>query len=65
MADPKEKARQDLRRAKGSFERKTKEAHDERLASIRRAQKAGLSLREIAAEVGMHWTRVGELLRGK
>lgn len=65
MADPKEKAREDLRRVQGNFERKVKEAHDERLASFKRAQKAGLSLREIAGEVGLHWTRVGELLRGK
>lgn len=65
MADRKEKARDDLRRAQSNFDRKVKEAHDERLASIRRAQKAGLSLREIAQEVGLHWTRVGELLRGK
>jgi hypothetical protein len=65
MADPKEKARADLRRVQDAFERKVKEAHDERLASFRRAQEAGLSLREIAEEVDLHWTRVGELLRGK
>lgn len=65
MADRKEKAREDLRRAQSSFDHKVKEAHEERLASLRQAQKAGLSLREIAEEVGLHWTRVGELLRGK
>jgi len=65
MAVQKEKARADLRRVQGNFERKVKEAHEERLASLRRAQKAGLSLREIAQEVDLHWTRVGELLRGK
>ena len=61
----KEKARRDLRRAHASFERKIGEAHTERLASFRRAQDSGLSLREISKEVGLHWTRVGELLRGE
>lgn len=57
------KARDDLRRARAKFERKTREAQEERLASFRRAKEAGLSLRDIAEEVGMHWTRVGEILR--
>lgn len=66
MADAaKEKARRDLRRAQASFERKVGEAHAERLESFRRAQDSGLSLREISKEVGLHWTRVGELLRGE
>jgi hypothetical protein len=63
--DAKQKARDDLRRARVKFEQKLGEAHAERLASFKRAQKAGLSLREIAAEVGLHWTRVGQILRGK
>jgi hypothetical protein len=63
--DAKQKARDDLRRARTKFEKKLEEAHAERLASFKRAQKAGLSLREIAAEVGLHWTRVGQILRGK
>jgi len=61
--DASEKARRDLRRAQVKFERSTQNAHDERLASIRRARDAGLSLREISVEVGLHWTRIGELLR--
>jgi hypothetical protein len=59
------KARGDLRRVQANFERKIAEAHAERLASFKRAQKAGLSLRDIAGEVGLHWTRVGEILRGE
>lgn len=66
MADPKqEKARRDLRRAQVNFERKIDKAHTERLESFKRAQKAGLSLREISKEVGLHWTRIGQLLRGE
>lgn len=65
MDAAKEKARKELRRTQAKFERKVEEAHAERLESFRRAQKAGLSLREIASEVGLHWTRVGELLRGE
>jgi len=60
-----QKARKDLRRAQANFERKTEEAHAERLESFKRAQKAGLSLREISQEVGLHWTRIGQLLRGE
>lgn len=67
MADDaaRQKARKDLRRVQDNFERKVGEAHAERLESFRRAQKAGLSLREIAQEVGLHWTRIGEILRGE
>jgi len=62
-ADEREKARADLRRAQSQFERKQEEARALRLDSFRRARDAGLSLREIASEVGLHYTRVGEILR--
>lgn len=67
MADDatRRKARKDLRRGQANFERKTEEAQAERLDSFRRAQEAGLSLREISEEVGLHWTRIGEILRGE
>jgi hypothetical protein len=65
MDAKKQKARENLRRVQAGFERKVQEAHAERLASFKRAQKAGLSLREISEEVGLHWTRVGEILRGE
>ena len=67
MADDaaREKARKDLRHAQANFERKTREAQAERLDSFKSAQKAGLSLREISEEVGLHWTRIGEILRGE
>lgn len=67
MADAaaKKKAREDLRRVQANFEAKLEEARSERRACFERAQEAGMSLREIAEEVDLHWTRVGEILRGK
>jgi hypothetical protein len=62
-ADSREKARADLRRAQSQFDRKQDEARTLRLESFRRARDAGLSLREIASEVDLHYTRVGEILR--
>ncbi len=58
-------ARKALRRIQGDFERKVAEARQERRACFEQAQRAGLSLREIADEVGLHYTRVGEVLRDK
>jgi DNA-directed RNA polymerase specialized sigma24 family protein len=63
--DAQEKARRDLRRSRSDFERRLQDAHASRRESFQRAQEAGLSLREIAKEVGLHWTRVGEILREK
>lgn len=64
-ADPQGEAREELRQVQVGFERKITEARAERRACFERAQKAGLSLREIADEVGLHWTRVGEILRDR
>jgi hypothetical protein len=66
-SDPKQKARADLRKAQAEFERAG--AQRENLSSARRksferAKKAGLTLREIGDQVGLHHTRVGEILRG-
>jgi hypothetical protein len=63
--DAREQARQELRRMQADFDRNVKDAYAARREGFQRAQKAGLSLREIAKEVGMHWTRVGEILREK
>jgi len=63
--DAKQQARADLRRSQAKFERKAEEAQTLRRESFERAQEAGLSLREIANEVDLHWTRVGEILRGQ
>lgn len=66
MADPAKKARADLRRAQAAFERaqdQREKASAARRESIKRAQAAGLSLREIAEETGLHFSRVAEILR--
>lgn len=63
--DAKTKALRELRRTQANFERKTNEARLERLTSFKRAKKAGLTLREIGEEVGLHHTRVGQIIRGE
>lgn len=65
MADAEKKARQEVRRAQAEFKHKTDAARVERRKSFERAQKAGLSLRAIGEEAGLHHTRIGEILRGK
>lgn len=73
MADAaKQKARRDVRRAQADFEReqgRIREAREKSRARRRErfamAQKAGLSLRDIGKEVGLHPTRIREILREK
>lgn len=62
------KARKEVRQAQadvGRAEGDLKRAREARRKSFQRAQKAGLSLREINDETGMHWTRVREIIAGK
>jgi hypothetical protein len=68
--DASAKARGDVRRAQADFEKeqaKQREARAKSRAKRRerfaRAQKAGLSLREIGEAAGLHLTRVREILR--
>lgn len=68
-ADPKLEARAAVRKAQADFEREQKQMQQERAKSrakrrerFARAQKAGLSLREIAEETDLHATRVREIL---
>jgi hypothetical protein len=64
------KAREDVRRAQADFEREQKQLLEKRAKSRKkrrerfaRAQKAGLSLREIGEAANLHLTRVREILR--
>lgn len=66
MADTPEQreARKALRRVQADFERKVADARSERRECFEQAQEAGLSLREIGEEVGLHHTRVRQVILG-
>ena len=63
--DPKQKAREALRRAQVDYERDAEAVKEARRKAFADAQVAGLSLREIAEEVGLHYSRISEILNGK
>ena len=65
MSDADRKTLKDARRAQADFERQVEKARVARRKSFGRAQKAGFSLREIGEEVGLHHTRVGQIIRGE
>jgi hypothetical protein len=63
-----QKVHTDLRKSQADFERA--DAQRERVGAVRRksfrrAQEAGLTLREIGEIVGLHHTRVGQIIRGE
>jgi DNA-directed RNA polymerase specialized sigma24 family protein len=64
--DPKLKiARQAVEAAQDQFERDSKAARDARRKAFAKAQKEGLSLREIGELVGLDHSRVGQIIRGR
>ena len=63
--DSKEKAIADAQQAQLAYERDIDAAREARRKSFERAQKAGLSLRDIGDAVGLHRGRVWEIIRGK
>lgn len=63
--DPKAEALADVKRAQLDYVRNVDAAREDRRESFERAQKAGLSLRDIGDAVGLHRGRVWEILRGK
>jgi DNA-directed RNA polymerase specialized sigma24 family protein len=66
-ADPKQ-ARKDARRAQERFERaqtQLEEAAKLRRESFERAAAAGLSMAEIGEAVGLHRTRVNQIIKGR
>jgi hypothetical protein len=66
MADASnQKARRAVRAAQARFERDQDAAQKGRREAFAEAQKSGLTLREIGEEVGLHHTRVGQIIRGE
>ena len=67
MADAKQKVHADLLKSQADFERadaQREKAGAARRKSFKQAQEAGLTLREIGEIVGLHHTRVGQIIRG-
>lgn len=67
MADRKQKARDQVRRAQAKFERA--QSQRDKISTARRrsfeeARKAGLTLREIGEAADLHLTRVKEIIEG-
>lgn len=65
MADAaQEKALKEVRKAQTDYERSVGRARETRRKSFERAQKAGLTLRQIGEQAGLHHTSVGGIIRG-
>ena len=68
MGDAKKQARTEARRAQAKFERTQGQldgAAKARRESFRRAADAGLSMAEIGETVGLHRSRVNQIIKGK
>ena len=59
------KARKAVRAAQKQFERESDAAQKARRKAFAQAQREGLSLRAIGEEVGLHHTRLGQIIRGE
>jgi DNA-directed RNA polymerase specialized sigma24 family protein len=64
--DPKRQAASKaVKAAQKQFERDSKAAREARRKAFSKAQKDGLSLREIGEMVGLDHSRVGQIIRGE
>jgi hypothetical protein len=58
-------ARKSVKAAQRHFDRESAAAQKARRKAFAKAQEEGLSLRAIGEEVGLHHTRVGQIIRGE
>lgn len=65
MPEEKAEARKAVRAAQKQFERERKDSQRARRQAFAKAQKTGLSLREIAEEAGLHHSSVADIIDGK
>lgn len=64
-ADSRKKALAEVKRAQRDFERDAEAVREARRRAFADAVAAGLSLREIAEETGLHHSTVAEIARGR
>jgi hypothetical protein len=68
MADPKQRALKEAQRSQAKYEKAQERLDQEgqtRRESFKRAKDAGATLREIGAAVGLHWSRIREIVSGR
>ena len=63
--DPKNRLRASVRAAQERYEVDTEATREARRKAFAEAQQEGLSLREISEEVGLHLSRIGQIIEGK
>lgn len=63
--DAKDSLRAAVRAAQERYESHTEATREARRKAFAKAQEEGLSHSEIAAEVGLHKSRVGQIIEGK
>jgi hypothetical protein len=63
--DPKDALRAAVRAAQERYETEADAARQARSKAFAKAQEEGLTLREIGEAVGLHHTRVGQIIRGE
>lgn len=60
-----EAARKAVKAAQKQFDRESSKTQRARQKAFTTAQREGLSLREIAEEVGLHRSRIAQIIKGK
>ena len=63
--DPKEVLRDSVRAAQERYEADTEAARRARRDAFTKAQREGLTLRDIGEAAGLHHSRIGQIIEGK